>query len=71
MYQWWTVRLIRQLQLDGHGMKLGPVSILVYDWDGLHLSVCLLNRWSFDTGIKSHGGHYFHDYGWVEYDRPT
>ena len=54
-YHWWTIWGFRDHVYGQWGLKLGPMSIVRYDWDGWHWSVCLWNRWNlFDTGLRAH-----------------
>ena len=49
MYRWWTCGYWQDF--DQYTLKLGPVSIIVYQWLGASslpvscCDVCLLNRW--------------------------
>lgn len=61
MYRWWTVKAFRDKSIQAYGLKLGPVTVYTYRWDGRrHYYAGVLCRWSMDTGIRAHGGHLFH-----------
>ncbi len=50
-YRWWSVFYWKSP--NDLGVKLGPVSLMRYQWDGWQYACCVLNRWSvFDTGLR-------------------
>ena len=55
MYRWWTIRAWRDRLNKEHGIKIGPLSILRYDWDGTQWNISVWNRWLLlDTGLRAH-----------------
>lgn len=57
MYRWWTLAAWWEWRRS-IGVKLGPVSLDLYWWDGLMpcFYAGLLCRWWLDTGLYAHGG---------------
>lgn len=50
-YHWWTVK--RWTNGPDRGLKMGPVSMYRYNWDGPQWGLCVLNHWSlWDTGVR-------------------
>lgn len=51
-YCWWTVAGWHE---RGHfGLKLGPLSFCVYEWDGWRFALCALQCTVFDSGLRAH-----------------
>ena len=58
-YCWWTVRIWRERHPSGQtGIKLGPMSLVFYQWDGWQMALIINGRSLrapvFDTGIWAH-----------------
>ena len=52
-YRWWTFRA----RFSGRDVvvKLGPLTVAVYQWDGWHIAVTWLGQEPlFDTGLRAH-----------------
>jgi hypothetical protein len=46
MYRWWTVMWGRESAIDGYYLKLGPLSVYLWDCSSQWaLDICFLNRW--------------------------
>lgn len=51
-YRWWTCKAWNEPL--SHGLKIGPITMYWYEWDGPQYGVTVAARFLFDTGIRQH-----------------
>lgn len=56
-YRWYTCGVSRSWSgaMRSWTWKLGPVTVMIYTWDGWQLFLGVLGRWTlWDTGLRQH-----------------